>query len=217
MLAQHDFVRQDPRTKLYEAGPALLQIGLAAVSRLDIRSVAQPYLHQLTELTGETVHLVMLTGSDVLFLDGVESNRAVRNGLRIGAMVPAHTTAGGKSILATLKPRRLRALYPEDTLPVLTDTSIGSFAELEKALEEIREVGYATNNQESEDGLCAVAASVTDGESLLRVLPALTVAGPRDRMSSPERLAEIGALVSDHAIKLRDELVRGSLDDRGIS
>src|SRR6266571_1176414 len=52
MLVQHDFVRQDSRTKLYVVGPALLQIGLAAVSRLDIRTVAQPYLHTLARLTG---------------------------------------------------------------------------------------------------------------------------------------------------------------------
>ena len=214
MLAQHDFVRQDSRTKLYEAGPALLQIGLAAVSRLDIRTVAQPYLHKLSEVTGETVHLVMLTGRDVLFLDGVESNRAVRNGLRIGALVPAHTTAGGKSILATLPPRRLRALYPEDNLEVLTDTTLRRFEDLERALERIREVGYATNNQESEDGLCAAAASVTDGSSLLRVMPALTVAGPRDRLS-PERMEELGGVVAEYAVQLRNELVLGAQDEPG--
>ena len=208
MLVQHDFVRQDARTKLYEAGPALLQIGLAAVSRLDIRSVAQPYLHTLAELTHETVHLVMLSGHDVLFLDGVESDRAVRNGLRIGSMVPAHTTAAGKCVLATLSSQRLRALYPDDELETLTGRSIRTFADLERELAAVRGRGYATNDEESESGLRAVAASVSDGTAVLRVMPALTIGGPMDRMT-PERMEELGGIVVRHASMLRDELMRG--------
>lgn len=216
MLLQHDFVRQDPRTKLYEAGTALLQIGLAAVSRLDIRTIAQPYMHKLAEVTGETVHLVMLTGRDVLFLDGVESNRAVRSGLRIGVLVPAHTTAGGKSILASLSPERLRALYPDDRLPTLNEHSLKSFAELERALVDVRTRGYATNDEESEEGLRAVAASVTDGSSVLRVLPALTVAGPSHRLT-PHRIDELGTTVARYAAMLRQELERGDRSERGVS
>jgi DNA-binding IclR family transcriptional regulator len=212
MLVQHDFVRQDSRTKLYEVGPALLQIGLAAVSRLDIRTVAQPYLHTLARLTGETVHLVVLSGHNVLFLDGVESHRGVRFGLRIGELAPAHNTAGGKSILASLPARRLRALYPDDTLEVMTDNSLITFEDLEKQLAQVREVGYATNYEESEEGLRAVAASVTDGSAVLRTLPALTVAGPRDRLT-PERIEELGELVVKHAAMLRDELLHGNGGD----
>jgi IclR family transcriptional regulator, acetate operon repressor len=208
MLVQHDFVRQDSRTKLYEAGPALLQVGLAAVSRLDIRSVAQPYMHALAEKTHETVHLVMLSERDVLFLDGVESDHAVRNGLRIGAMVPAHTTAAGKCILAALPPQRLRALYPDDELETLTGKTINTFEQLEKELAVVRERGYATNDEESEEGLRAVAASVADEKTVLRVMPALTVGGPRDRMT-PERIEEVGGIVVKYASMLRDELILG--------
>jgi IclR family acetate operon transcriptional repressor len=208
MLVQHDFVRQDSRTKLYEAGPALLQIGLAAVSRLDIRSVAQPYLHKLAEVTRETAHLVVLSGRNVLFLDGVESDRAVRSGLRIGVMVPAHTTAAGKSILASLSSRRLHALYPDDELEGLTGKSLRTFEDLEKTLARVREVGYATNLEESEDGLHAVAASVTDGSSILRMMPALTVGGPKDRLTS-QGVEELGSVLVQYASMLRDELIHG--------
>jgi DNA-binding IclR family transcriptional regulator len=214
MLMQHHFVRQDTRTKLYETGPALLQIGLAAVSRLDIRTVAQPYLYDLAERTRETAHLVMLTGRDVLFVDGVESDRAVRNGLRIGALVPAHTTAAGKCILAALPSQRLRALYPEERLDVLTDRSLRTFQDLDHALRRVRDRGYATNDEESEDGLRAVAASVTDGSTLLRVMPALTVGGPRDRLT-PQRMEELGSIVVRYAAMLRDELIHGDRNERG--
>jgi IclR family transcriptional regulator, acetate operon repressor len=214
MLIQHGFVRQDPRTKMYEAGPALLQIGLAAVSRLDIRTTAQPYLAKLAELTRETVHLVILYGRDVLFLDGVESTRAVRFGLRIGLLAPAHNTAGGKSILSVLSSRQLRALYPEDRLEPMTDNSLPTFNDLERDLTHVRDVGYATNFEESEDGLRAVGASIADGSNLLRVLPAFTVAGPKDRFTS-ERMEELGSIVIRQAAMLRKELMQGEQGERG--
>ena len=216
MLQQHDFVRQDSRTKLYDAGPALLQIGLAAVSRLDIRTIAQPYLHRLAEVTGETVHLVVLTGRDVMFLDGVESSRGVRSGLRIGVVVPAHTTASGKSILASLSPKRLRALYPEEQLPTINDKSLSTFTELERSLPGIRERGYAINDEESEEGLRAVAASVADESGILRTLPALTVAGPKDRFPL-SRLAETGCIVKEYASRLSQELLKGRPSGRAAS
>ncbi len=215
MLQQDDFVRQDSRTKLYDAGPALLQIGLAAVSRLDIRTIAQPYLHRLAEVTGETVHLVMLTGSDVMFLDGIESNRGVRSGLRIGVVAPAHTTASGKSILASLSAKRLRALYPDEQLTTINHKSLRTFAELERTLPEIRERGYAMNDEESEEGLRAVGASVTDQSGVLRILPALTVAGPKERFPL-SRLAETGRVVNAYASRLSQELLEGRPSDREV-
>lgn len=208
MLLQHGFVKQDSRTKLYEAGPALLQIGLAAVSQIDARAVAQPYLRQLVKLTQETAHLVVLSGSDVLFLDGVESTRAVRSGLRVGVSVPAHTTASGKAILATLPTGQLRSLYPSEQLATLTARTLRTYAELDAELDKARERGYAVNDEESEEGLRAVAASVTDGSPLLRVLPALTVAGPKERLT-PDRIPEIGEIVHEQALAMRDSVLRG--------
>jgi DNA-binding IclR family transcriptional regulator len=216
MLMQHGFVRQDQRTKLYEAGPALLQIGLAAVSRLDIRATAQPYLHKLAEMTQETVHLVILYGRDVLFVDGIESTRAVRFGLRIGLLAPAHATAGGKSILSVLSKRELRALYPDDQIEAMTDNTLRTFDDLERALEHVREVGYATNFEESEDGLRAVGATIADVTNLLRVLPAFTVAGPKDRLT-PERVEALGSILSHQATLLRKELMHGESSERGAS
>lgn len=208
MLVQHDFVRQDKRTKLYEAGPALLQVGLAAVANLDVRTVARPYVKELATLTGETVHLVMLHNTDVLFLDGMESNKAVRSGLRIGVLAPAHTTAGGKAILASLPQDYIKSLYPNSSLKERTTKSLTTFEQLESDLKEVRRRGWAMNDEESEDGLRAVAASVTRGVPLARVHVALTVAGPKDRLD-PVRMTEIGGMVMRQAVALHDQLASG--------
>ena len=60
MLAYHDFVRQDPFSRAYRAGPALIDVGLSVVRAMDIRSIARPFLEELMQQVGETVHLATL-------------------------------------------------------------------------------------------------------------------------------------------------------------
>src|SRR5581483_5683649 len=84
MLEYHRFAQQDPATKVYAAGPGLLEVGLSALGTIDIRAVARPALERLAEEVEETVHLVTLQGAAVLFLDSVETSRVVRVGARVG-------------------------------------------------------------------------------------------------------------------------------------
>lgn len=105
MLQHHGFVQQDPFSRAYIAGPALLDFGLAALRDRDIRTHARPFLEALGRESGETVHLAILQGgSDVLFLDCVESMKAVRVGNRTGLILPAHCSSAGKALLAALPP-----------------------------------------------------------------------------------------------------------------
>src|SRR5213080_9917 len=77
MLQYHGFIRQDPDSKVYSAGPALLELGLSVVRDLDIRTAARSELEELARALGETVHLVERDGQDVVFLDSVESQKAL--------------------------------------------------------------------------------------------------------------------------------------------
>src|SRR3954471_11287 len=101
-LRRRGFVMQDRPNGAYRPGPALNEIGLAAISRIDIRRVARPVLEQLREETQETVSLAVLEGTTVRFLDCAESGRSVRVGNRTGVVRPAHASAVGKAILAGL-------------------------------------------------------------------------------------------------------------------
>src|SRR5205809_330220 len=71
MLSYHGFVRQEPHTRAYVAGPALLDIGLSIATQFDVRAVARPALERLQADTGETVHLARLELPNVRFIDCV--------------------------------------------------------------------------------------------------------------------------------------------------
>jgi IclR family acetate operon transcriptional repressor len=181
MLAYHGFVRQDPRTRAYVAGPALIDVGLAVVQALDLRAQARPALEQIATEFDETAHLAVLEGNQVRYLDAVESTRALRVAQRTGILAPAHTTSVGKALLAEVTVEQLHALYPKpDNLATSTSRSITTREQLEKELTLVRERGYAINNEEWEEGVGSAAIALHD---LGRRSAAMAVAAPTSRLT----------------------------------
>lgn len=180
MLQFYGYVVQDPESRAYQAGPALVEVGLSVVGDMDIRGNARPHLTALRDDVDETVHLAILRGTDVIFLDSVEGTRSVRVGARIGQVMPAHVTSLGKALLAELPTDELRRLYPSKNIPGGGGAAIATRAQLEKALAEVRARGYATNFGESEADLSAIGVAIHD--RLGRVRGAISVSAPGARM-----------------------------------
>ncbi|SNT16988.1 transcriptional regulator, IclR family [Streptosporangium subroseum] len=185
MLVFHDFAIQDAR-RIYRPGPALRSIRETEVSRPDLVTAAHPHLRELGRLIAETVHLMVLQGNGVRFVDGVEGPQALHVGSRIGMLLPAHATSGGKALLAELPEEELRALYPRG---VSTEASaIGDLAALRRELDGVRRRGYAVNSEESERGVRAVGVCVRDGAG--RAVAAAAIAVPSVRWPK-RRLTEL--------------------------
>ena len=180
MLEYHRFAQQDPATKAYLPGPALIEIGLSALGSMDIRTIARPLLERLCDEVHETVHLVLLQDASVMFLDSVETSRSLRIGSRLGRLMPAHCTAAGKAILAQLPPAELERLHPDGHLERLTGRSLTTMAELAAELEAVRDRGYAVNFGESEDDVAAVAVAVPLQTA------AITVSAPITRLAEAD-------------------------------
>ncbi len=201
MLIHHGFVQQDPQSRTYRPGPTLLEIGLSVVEKSDFRTKARPLLVELVDLFNETVHLMTLEGTKVRYVDGVEGNRALRVAPRTGSMLPAHCTSGGKALLAELPDERIRGLYADPTtIAPQTDRSVSSLPSLIAALEEVRANGYATNYEESEEGVGSVAIALRNAAGA--ALAAVAVAVPTMRLSQDKR-REIAAVLLDRAGALR--------------
>lgn len=185
-LHSHGFVTQEAETRRYRAGAELLDVALGALKSLDVLRVARPHLEQLRDVVRETVNLILLDGSHIRFIDSVEGPEAVRVSNRTGTVLPAHCTAGGKMLLASLSTTQLRHLYPLNRLSGLTPSSITDREVLFRELAEVRRLGYATNFEQSMMGVSAVAVPIMD---------------PRGRM-----VASIG--ISAPAARLDDDRVR---------
>ena len=180
-LAHHGFVQQVPDTRTYTAGPALVEVGLAALRESDVRVTARPFIEELVRELDETVHLVTLRGAQVLFVDCVEGTRALRAASRTGTELPAHCTAGGKALLAEFPAEHVRELYPGKRLEQMTPNSIGTLPALLAELADVGERAYAVNHEESEAKLRAVAVAIKDARGHARA--AITLAAPDHRLT----------------------------------
>jgi IclR family acetate operon transcriptional repressor len=200
VLEHRGFVRQDPRTKRFHGGMALLRVGLAAARRSDIRATLRPTLEAIVTEVNETGHIVVLDGADAFFLDCVESSKTIRAASRVGTSLPAHVTASGKVLLAHL-PAAERDRLIGRKLVAATPQSQTSVAALRRELETIRTRGWATNDGESEPGLRAVAVFVDNIATQTGIDAAITVAGPADRIHHAD-LERIAQLLTRHTATL---------------
>jgi IclR family acetate operon transcriptional repressor len=181
-LRRREFVLQDRPNGAYRPGPALNEIGLMAISRIDIRRVARPVLEELREQSTETASLAVLEGATIRFVDCVESARSVRVGNRTGVVRPAHASAVGKAILAELPAAELERRYPTEQLTAGTPAAITDLTVLKAELAQIRAQGYALNWEESTEGISAVAVALRDTAG--SPLAAIGIAAPSSRTGS---------------------------------
>jgi DNA-binding IclR family transcriptional regulator len=204
MLVYHGFAVQDPNSRAYRPGPVLVEVGMGALTRLDVRQRARAFLVRVAALTGETTSLQILEGTQTRFVDSVESINTVRVGSRAGVSLPAHLTSGGKAILAGMPNRALLLLYPAEKLGApLTASSTTTREKLTDELAEIRAQGYSVNYEESTPGLIAVGMAVNGSDRL--PVAALTVAGPVYRMDQ-KKIQEVAKALQDAVHELEAQL-----------
>jgi len=141
-------------------GPVLMR--LAATSRIDLTSVAHPYVEALSRELDETVDVAVLNGVNIMFVDQVISpNRRLRAVSRIGAEYPAHSCASGKAILAFADSVLIQDIV-DAGFETFTDKTISKPAALFKELDKIRSDGVALDHEEHTEGISAIAATIQD-------------------------------------------------------
>ena len=199
MLVYRGFAVQDPETRAYRPGPALLEIGRGAAGGADLVRVARPVLERLAADSGETVHLGRLDGVAVRYLDVVESAATLRVTGRVGRLGPAHATSLGKAMLATYDDARVRALYEGLDLESPTPDTVTDVDRLLAELRRVRRRGWARNRGEMESGVCSVGVTVAVPQRGL--LAGLSIATPQVR-SGPALERAHAALLKDGAAAL---------------
>ena len=191
-LVRHGFVEEAPGSRGYQLSFKLLRMGLRVLDRLDFRSAAQPLLHELNQQTKETVQLAILQETWAISIDKFGSPEPVGLKARLSGVMPLHCTGVGKILLAYQGEDLLIRLAHTRGFARYTPHTITSLANLRKELEQIREQGYALDQEEAVDGVRCVAGPVFDHTG--RVIAAFSVAGPAARLT-PARLPEIARLV----------------------
>lgn len=188
------------------AGLKLLRFGVLVESSLDVKHQAEPYLLQLRDQLNETVHLAVLDNEHrVVYLEKLATQHAV--GLmqsRVGNTSPMHCTGVGKILAAYLPESEIRAWLAANDLKAYTPQTI---VDAECFLQDLRascQRGYAIDQAEHEAGVTCIAAPIFDWNG--RVIAAISVAGPEQRMPMPLLNSTMAAEVVNTAQKISTAL-----------
>lgn len=184
MLHYRGFLSRSPEGKSYRPGATLSTVAYSVLQDYDVRGVLRPILEALRGELLETVHLGTLEGANVRFIDALESPRPVRVASRRGQARPASSTATGKALLAQLPKEELYRIFPDpEVREVLPGKSL-SRMDLEEELAQVRQQGFATSEEDNEDGVSSVASAIPRRSYPFSL--AINVSLPVSRMAETE-------------------------------
>lgn len=182
-LEHWDFVeRTDGGIRL---GMGLFELGSQAPRQRGLHEAAAPFLADLFEATHETVHLAVLDGLEVVYVQKLAVRRGPKVPSRVGGRMPAYCTGVGKAMLAFGSPEQVNAVLSAG-LARRTPRTVVAPGLLRKELATIRERGVALEHEESTVGITCVAAPILDGRGL--AVAAVSITGWVNRLD-PARLA----------------------------
>ena len=146
----------------FELTPQVLELGYAYLSSLSFPDIALPKLEELVARTGESSEAAILDRGDVVYVARVAGPALMTISVNIGARRPAYATSLGRAILANSSDEELKAYLARYELKPILDKSVVNKADFIALLAKVKEQGYASVNQELEEGLIALAVPVRD-------------------------------------------------------
>jgi len=191
VMVAHGLLRQE--NDRYLLGLRLYEFGNRAIEQFDIKKVALPVLTDLRDTTHLTCHLGVLEGNSAIYLAKLESPHAIIIRSWEGKRLSLHSSGLGKALLAWLPAETIDDLLPEgEQLPRYTESTITSKIALKNELAQIRQRGWAYDDEEDSPGVRCIAAPVRDHQG--RVIAAISISGVLFQLPK-ENLASLAAVV----------------------
>jgi IclR family transcriptional regulator, KDG regulon repressor len=200
-LIHAGYVTKDELTGRYRGTVRLFELGVRQLAQLDVRKVALPAMRTLADRTHETVHLSVMDGIDVVYIEKIDSPQPVRAYSMIGGRAPAYAVATGKALLA-YQPEGYLNRYAHD-LKRYTNATQTSLDQLKEELRKVQDQGYAVNRGEWHESVGGVAMVVFNG--LDQPVAAVGISGPLDRLTD-NPIEECAPYVRECALAISHEL-----------
>lgn len=192
-LTDEGFLQVKAGQRRYQAGPELLKLFGAISHQTQSGRRIYPFLEELHSKLGETVHLAVRYGGEVVYLDTLVAAGFFAKYTPVGTRAPVHVTALGKALLAFASNAEIKAVLAEYDFIRLTVNTIGSPDEFWKEIDEIRRRGYAIAMEESSPGVRCIASIVANGAG--RATSAISVSARSHRLSTPEQIEDVAEFV----------------------
>ncbi|MEW6669976.1 MAG: IclR family transcriptional regulator [Thermodesulfobacteriota bacterium] len=161
---------RDSRSKRYTLGYSLIELGMAAYSQVDLKALARPVMEKLMETTHTTVFLGVLNNEHVTIIDVVEPRSELKITSPVGTTMPLIAGAVGKVLLSRMEEEQALSLMRKKGLTRYTVNTVTDPEACMREIRSVREMGYATDDEEYILGVRAVASPVLEESRLVGVL-----------------------------------------------
>ena len=203
-LCGAQFLKYDPTTERYSLGLRLFELGAIVLHDMNLPIKARPYLEELRNKTEETVHLGILDGDDVVYVEKFESSQSIKLSGLYGARRSLFWTALGRVLASGMNDKEILERLEQSTPPEhQTEYTITAHSDLMQQIQEVRQTGYSYDNQETEIGLRCIAAPVRDFTG--QVVAAVGISGPSFRLTE-DAISDFAQWVMDTGMKISNEV-----------
>lgn len=191
----------------YLLGAKLIELGAAALEQMPLTGLARPHIERLARNTGDTIHLSVRDGDDIIYVDKISSTKGLEMRSRVGMHKPMATTGTGKAMMLDMEESEWGRLYSIAHADVISaevpPPGFLAWEEYRQAMRHFRAQGYAFELEENEAGIRCVAAPIRDARGV--IVAGLSVASTVPYMSR-ERMQTLAPAVVACAVGIAREL-----------
>ena len=205
-LTQEGYLRRSEKLG-YFLGPKLIEFGFRARDEISLAQIGRPFLEELAQATGDTIHLGVREGDHVLYLDKVSGTKGLEMRSRIGSRMRIATTAMGKALLLNSPEEEWKRCYGIATgtalrVPPIPATVL-KWEEFRDGMRRYARDEYAFDLEENELSIRCAAAPVRDADH--RIIAAVSVSSTVPYMPM-KRLRELAVLLQQTASAISGQL-----------
>lgn len=192
------------RSGMYYLGLGLIQLGLSAYSRIDLREIALPVMHELIDKHNETSYLSVTDKQtyEAVVIERVDGGNTLSIAIQIGERVPLYASGTGKALLSGLSDAELENFFRVVERKKFTPMTIITEEGIREYIQEIRKNGYALSLSDHDEGVCSISSPIRDGKN--EVVAAISIAGPEMRLVN--KLGTLAEDVKKAAMKVSEKL-----------
>ncbi|MBS4205450.1 IclR family transcriptional regulator [Lederbergia citrea] len=187
----------------YRVTMKLYNIGIETKSKYDIRRIARPYMEKLAQKLRFTVHLAILSNGRAVYIEKVNGPTFVQFDTKVGQSMHIHSSAVGKVLAAYLDEETVDEILENNPMVRATENTITSPELFKQFLANVRETGYAVEDEEGEIGVRCLGAPIFNDNG--KVIAALSVTGVRNDLHSIH-FQEIGNVLKEECSQISEQI-----------
>lgn len=202
-LAERGYIEKVPGKTVYRMGLKLVELSSVYLNSVELKTEARPYLRELSAKYNLAAHIAILDGCDAVYIDKVDTVGDIRLYSQIGRRIPVHCSGLGKCLFSGLSDSEIDERLLGYHFTKFTPRTITNIEEFKKQINEIRNSGYALDDEEHDAFIRCVAAPIFDYRDNL--IAAVSVAGPSNIISR-DRDREVAGYVKEISGKISGRL-----------